>query len=190
MCNKKNGFTIVELIISIFILQSVIVAVFGAFSIVTILTADASDRLIGAYLAQEGMEIVRNIRDSNWLKIEDGTLNPGEWTMGLTTEGACGTTGCEADYASTSLLGTSNNYLETSTDKFYNYTTGLPTKFKRKIVVIKVGDVDGSDDHIIKVSAEVSWDKKATILQGALLAGNCQVGKNCIITEETLYDWY
>ena len=74
MCNKKmnssKGFTIIELIISIFILSVALVGIFSAFSIVTILTSDSADRLTGTYLAQEGMEIVRNIRDTNWIKMD------------------------------------------------------------------------------------------------------------------------
>ena len=118
------GFTIIELIISISILSVAIVGIFSAFSIITILTSDSADRLTGTYLAQEGMEIVRNIRDNNWLNMDvclgpegtrpPGILCPAWWTDGFTmdTEGltkngrmncSCAQIdnnciGCEADY--------------------------------------------------------------------------------------------
>jgi len=55
----------------------------------------------------------------------------------------------------------------------------------------------------VKVSVEVSWNKKATILSGGVSAGNCCPDENnsncptyptkvsnCIKAETTLYDWY
>jgi prepilin-type N-terminal cleavage/methylation domain-containing protein len=91
--NMKNGFTIIELVISIFILSVAIVGVFSAYSMVTILTSDASDRLTATYLAQEGMEITRNVRDTNWLNIDAGNPAGATWLDGL----SC-LSGCEADY--------------------------------------------------------------------------------------------
>ena len=95
------GFTIIELAISIFILSFAVVGVFSVFSMIVILTSDASDRLTATYLTQEGMEIVRNIRDTNWLNMDicasGGTPNavscPVSWADGLDCA-----SGCEADY--------------------------------------------------------------------------------------------
>jgi len=70
MDKSNKGFTIIELVISIFILSIAVVGIFTAFWIVTILTSDSADRLTAIYLAQEGMEITRNIRDTNWLNIK------------------------------------------------------------------------------------------------------------------------
>ena len=65
----KRGFTLVEVLVSIFI---VTVGAGGAFSLVqkTLnFTTNAALQLEASYLAQEGIEIVRNIRDTNLLKI-------------------------------------------------------------------------------------------------------------------------
>ena len=67
----NKGFTLIELVISIFLLCFVIIGVYNAFSIIVILTSDTSDRLTATYLAQEGIEIVRNIRDTNWLNMDN-----------------------------------------------------------------------------------------------------------------------
>lgn len=191
--NQENGFTIIELVISIFILAFGIVGIFNAFSIVAILTAESADRLTATYLAQEGMEIVRNIRDTNWI---NGTAST--WTYGLTTVGSCGNinNGCEADYtATTSLSGNSKDHLYINADGFYVYNTSNAkrTKFERKILIMPITDVDGASDHIIKVTVQVSWDEKATILNNASnpvkTADTCSPS-NCITTETTLYNWY
>src|SRR3989344_4749088 len=65
---KKTGFTIIELVISIFIITVAVVGVYSAFSLAVILSSDAANRLTAAYLGQEGQEIERNIRK---LKVND-----------------------------------------------------------------------------------------------------------------------
>jgi prepilin-type N-terminal cleavage/methylation domain-containing protein len=196
---EKNGFTLIEIIISILLLSVGVVGVFSAFSVVTILTSDSADRLTAAYLAQEGMEIVRNIRDNNWLNMNNvasgKSSNVYTWTDGLLS---CDQ-GCEADYTTGTGAGgawvmqpwASTPLYINNTSGFYNYTsTGdTKTKFKRKITIIQVQDVDNKSDHIIMVKAQVSWDEKATILNPALTADTCGA-YNCITTEETLYNWY
>ncbi len=199
MSNKfmEKGFTIIEMVISIFILTIAIVGVFTAFMMITILTADAANQLTGTYLAQEGMEIVRNIRDTNWLKLNAGTTTGVTWVDGLNV-GACSNdvTGCEADYTSTIMSGNSNQYLYLNSNGFYNYddTTGTKTNFKRKITIEPVVDVDGSSSHILMVKVQVSWDQKATILNPTCLAGDygdpTKKCSNGITAEGTLYDWF
>jgi len=187
---------------SIFVLSIAVVGIFNAFSIVTILTSDSSDRLVAAYLAQEGMEIVRNIRDTNWLNMDTCISETClyHWDDGLNLS-SCSSTGCEADYNSTVLSGSFGSYLRIDPFKFdsagsgfYNYDVmGSETKFKRKIKVSQVADADITDeealDHIIDVIVEVTWDKKATLLNSKGAAGDCGP-YNCITTEEVLYNWY
>jgi len=200
----KNGFTIIELIVSIFILSIGVLGVFSAFSMITILTSSTADRLTATYLAQEGMEIVRNIRDTNWLNMDgatgdfpscasgnDPTSNcPFSWVDGIDN---CESFGCQADYTTGTNVASIMNpwsddgdylFLNTDTDGFYSYdATVTQTKFKRKITITQV------TTYILKVNVQVSWDKKATILNSGSLAGACSAS-NCITTEETLYDWY
>ena len=194
--NTKRGFTIIELIISIFILSIAVVGIYSAFSMMVVLTADASDRLTAAYLAQEGIEVIRNIRDTNWLS--SSFVPETSWTQSFSN---CTSDigGCEADYKtmgtdSSPLLpyGTGSNsgdYLkiDTSSDGsgFYNYTTGSKTKFKRKILVSFLD----AHPEIVKVTVTVFWDVKPNILnQTGGLAGN--PGSGSVAVEEYFYDWY
>ena len=187
----NKGFTIIELIISIFVLSVGVIGVFGAFSVITILTSDTKDRFSATYLAQEGMEVVRNIRDTNWINMENG--NPETvWNNSLDN---C-LSGCEVDYTTTgsidhsvSPFGSSGRYLTTTGDNsFYGYTVvGKPTKFKRKIIITNpVG-------YIMKVVIQVCWDKKPTILKSnfqAAFQSGVYSSDNCVAVEETLYDWF
>ena len=113
----------IEVIVALFILS---LAVIGSFILIqqTLIGASANQmRLTASYLGQEGLEIVRNIRDTNWLKEQ-------AWTMNLAVNGGAR----EADYQSTALEN-NDRYLKISTDGFYNYNSGTDTTFKRKIFV-------------------------------------------------------
>jgi len=191
--SEEKGFTIIEIVVSIFILTVALVGIFTALSIVVIATSDSVDRLTATYLAQEGMEIVRNIRDTNWLKIKNEPGGGHSWIDNLGVNGAnvCAS-GCEADYTDVSLHPTTGNYLNLM-DGFYVYETTNPseTKFQRKIKIAPVPDKDDISSYIIKVVVEVSWNKKATLIEPAITAGagSCP-GANCVKVEETLYNWY
>jgi prepilin-type N-terminal cleavage/methylation domain-containing protein len=193
----NKGFTIIELIISIFILAVSTVGVYSAFSIMNILTADAADRLTATYLAQEGMEIVRNIRDTNWLNAGAGAT----WLDGLS---ACAN-GCEADYTTGTtaqfpypMTNTTGDFLYINSNGFYNYaTSGTKTRFQRKIIVAPIPDAKGDSSYIVKVTVQVSWSKKATVLSDAIPAGATDLldptkcnSSNCITAEGALYNWY
>jgi len=197
-----EGFTIIELIISIFILSVAIIGIFSAFSIMSILTSNTVDQLTATYLAQEGLEVIINIRDSNWINM-DSCPNPPcsgyTWVDGLhatDTDSICRTNGCEVDYTthgtdSYPVKAYLGDYLNIDANGFYSYKTGTQSKFIRKIIIEPVLDVDGKSDHIIKVISQVYWDGKANILHRGYNAKNdgC-TPYNCVTTEEMLYDWY
>ena len=208
---KLGGFTIIEVLIALFVTSIGIIGVFNVFSIIVVLSSDLTNRLIATYLAQEGMEIVRNIRDNNWLKIdiciakqnqEEGC--PASWIDGLADNKYYNnpvdcTNGCQADYASERMeIYSPTNYLNLGSNDLYTYTEDqnvLPTKFKRKITIqcIPNGECDNTD-YAIKVKTEVAWDQKATLLSPAISAqdalNNCAEENNCVVAEETLYNWY
>lgn len=171
---NKNGFTLIEVVTAVTV---VTVGVVGAFTVVQTVAGYTSlslSQLTATYLAQEGIEIVRNIRDGNWL---DPAVLP--WNDGITSGAAaccicvipCSCE-CEADYV--------NNiqFLDFYSDRFlsidggfYKYSGGgVKTRFKRKIIV-------GQDDaDILNVTTTVSWLEKGRSYE--------------ISVEETLYNYY
>lgn len=80
--NNQKGQTLLELLIALLILVSVITATTTL--IVTSINAgwDSANRLIASSLAREAIEIVRNIRDSNWIDPHDPVPN---WDDGLSS---------------------------------------------------------------------------------------------------------
>lgn len=166
----KNGagFTFLELIIAILVIT---VGMLGALAVARqpiFYTSLSISRLTASYLAQEGIEIVRNLRDENWLAGRD-------WNNGLNS---C-TIGCQADFHSSSLEGLQNDgLLSFGGDGFYVHdASGTPTKFTRKITIIPV-DVEapiGEDDYL-KVTVLVQWEEKGKPYD--------------VEVQENLYNWY
>ena len=139
---NKNGFTLLEGIVAIFL---VTVGIGGAYTLISQTISSAiisSQKLIASYLVQEGIEIVRNIRDTNWLEgnnWNDG-LSSGDW---------------EADYKTQNLTQSyTGNFLNIDSEGFYSYSSGSPTIFKRKISISPEGD------DILKVIVVVEWQER------------------------------
>ena len=79
--SSRKGFTLVEALVAISIL---LVGILSAFSLVAKSLASAPvirDRLVASFLAQEKLEEIRQIRDSNFLKILNGVNTT--WTAGI-----------------------------------------------------------------------------------------------------------
>ena len=162
----KKGFTMLELIVAIFITTVGILSAHNAVSQIVYYTRHVSNKFTAAYLAKEGIEIVRNIRDKNIL---NGNLFNKDLGQG----------NYEADYDDTGLSPFGDNYLKTTTGGFYSYSsTGSETKFKRKITITNGTDGSDGDDIIdyITVSVSVMWEEKGKLYT--------------ITAQEKLYDWY
>ena len=163
---KEYGFTLIEVIVAIFILT---VGIGGSFMLIQQTLAGVSiveSRLIAIYLGQEGIEVIRNIRDNNWLEQRESLQVPPDplWNHGLTScypPVSC----CEADYnTDTSLLDPlvtvagcdfdDLHYLNLDGNGLYSYSAGAQTKFKRKIFIEEI------DENKMKVTVIVQWEEK------------------------------
>jgi len=67
MLNKNSGFTLIEAVVAIFVIALIITGVFTLIQRTVMDRAFAASQLQATYLAQEGVELVRNQRDENWL---------------------------------------------------------------------------------------------------------------------------
>jgi prepilin-type N-terminal cleavage/methylation domain-containing protein len=165
--NSNSGFTLLEAIVAISVIS---IGVVGVMNIVPQLFSAISinsSRLTAAYLAQEGIEIVRNIRDTNWLQARDPTKSS-PWDDGL----VCASPPCEWQGDYTTVTFTDTEDFEKCTDSgynchpyddarlkidggFYRYSSsGTETPFRRKITI----EPEGSD--ILKITVEVSWEER------------------------------
>ena len=132
--NKQKGFTLLEMIFAITIISVGVLGIYNGMSFAIANTQKAREYFMGAYLAQEGIEIVKNMRDTNWVA-------SAPWDSGL----ICGS-GCEADYNTASSTffshlynATGGRYLKIDSSGFYNYDNGADTIYKRKIIVGETG---------------------------------------------------
>jgi prepilin-type N-terminal cleavage/methylation domain-containing protein len=159
--NLVRGFTIIELMVAAFVLTVGIAGAYVAISGPIHYTRDSMNKITAAYLAQEGVEIVRNIRDENWIL-------KNTWDTGL----AC-SSGCEAEYNSLSLSSILPGGLRNlRKNDFYNYSAGANTIFKREINITKPNTSDCPSLTCLQVKAIVSWT-----------GGSITVAEN-------LYNWY
>ena len=139
--SQLKGFTIIEVLIAVAVITIGVLGILGVIYQTTSYIALSSSRLVAIYLAQEGMEIVRNIRDTNW-------LNNRSWDQGLNT-GVW-----EADYNDSALTPFQEDRNLRTNGGFYNYDSGQGTKFKRKITT---GLTSCGVVTCLSVKSEVSW---------------------------------
>jgi len=144
----NKGFSLAEVIIAIFVLT---IGVVGGINLLTRSLSIASlsrAQIIATSLAQEGLEIVRNIRDTNW--IEERHTPGTSWIEGLNCS-----SGCRVQYNKDYLLALgSNPVLKIGPNGFYQYDDGSSTIFRRKITIEQINDYE------VKVIAEVTWTEK------------------------------
>ena len=161
---NKGGFTLLEVMTAVFVVTVGLIGVFIVIQNLSTYTAYSKDRLVASYLAQEGMEIIRNIRDTNWLEPEIEPENPNPWDEDIWDGGlsAC-SSGCEVDYTTSTFLNLdlsySNQYLKIDSNGFYSYNPGTETKFKRKIIISAPGTSDCPVNNCLLVKVSVSWSK-------------------------------
>jgi prepilin-type N-terminal cleavage/methylation domain-containing protein len=156
-----RGFTLIEITVAIFLITVGTLGAFNMIQRIITFTSVISSQLTASYLAQEGIEIARNIRDTNWLEQRGSPGLP--WSDGLV---GCGS-GCEADYNDAGLSSYTGRFLKID-NGFYNYDAGTNTVFKRKITIFPQVDV-------LEVSVEVSWQER---------------GRDHRVTAQTeLYNW-
>jgi type II secretory pathway pseudopilin PulG len=166
---QTRGFTIIETLVAVTIFT---VAILGMMAVLSNNLKDinyAKRQVIATYLAQEGIEYFRNMRDTYVLYESAGS---GGWTDFLVKISPCeksqGSPGCyfidEMNYDDNDAPITKDTFKlvtcpgdvceELRYNKAtgaYNYTAPERTPFTRKINTIRV------NDHEVQVYATVSW---------------------------------
>ena len=170
---KNKGFTLIETVGAISIL---LIGIVGTYTMVRqSLSASIFSRshFIASYLGQEGMAIVRNIRDTNWLNnrsydtgLDDGDYEADYRNTSLGDQLAC-SPDCTYSDPSLSFLKLDNG--------FYDYNSGTSTIFKRKISIDHVYDAD--NNPCLRVTITVYWKNRGAKIHQ-------------ISVQEYLYDWY
>ena len=173
---RRNGFTLIETIVGVAILASVLLGPVTVTTASIRRTAESSDRLTALYLAQEGTELIRIIRENNILKgaAWNEGLPDGDYEFDFQNSAlAAGAASQPPSFIGTSIL------FDSATGA-YGYTAGSPSKFTRKITVIAAIDNDplgipAADQ--MDISVVVSWQSQADL------------PNKTVQLQERLYNW-
>lgn len=167
---KNKGFTLVETLVAISILTTTIVTMMSLLGAGISNTNYVKQKMIATYLAQEGIEYVRNMRDTAVLYSSNGWNNNFKNQLNQCNESK----GCGFD--SITLPMVCNNphdcdlYLSNGS---YNLSTsgGIDSGFVRKIWMVTAGL--GPDE--VKVTSSVNW--------------NTPSGVQTVTFSENLFNW-
>ena len=146
-CNtNERGTTLIEALVAILIL------VFGIVpSLAVILTGNAfsssvRNSLVASNLAQEGMEVVRAMRDANWFNNQafDTGLSDGVYRLEWNSD--------------VLLLESGNPPLKITPAGLYNYSSGADTTFRRRVFVTKLDPLGCNCE--LRIITEVTWPER------------------------------
>ncbi len=166
----KKGFTIVEALVAIFILVVSVTALMGVVSQSIFTSGYTKNKAVAISLAQEGIELVRNIQDSALLAGEYQTFEvfAGSFFMPCVyNEGMCTIEPLSLDMSS--CPNAVCPPLRVSNTGYFNYSVGDESNFTRSIEVVWTGQNSG------RVTSRVEW------LQGSTLRE--------VVYEEDLFLW-
>lgn len=165
---QSGGFFLVEAMVSMGVLMIGVLGIFALMSQSIKLTRTINDQYIGTYLAAEGIEVVKNMLDSNVL------TDRGAWNARGFATAAC----YELDYETNSLDSAASASCSGSgaspllfDGSFYGYARGIPSGFFRTVQVVPIMD---SAQIGVRVRSTVRW------------AG----GEQSFVLEDTFYAWH
>ena len=145
--NRERGFTLVEAMVALVLVT------------VAMGPARIEHNLIGANLAQEGIEVIRNMRDTNWLNGSafDNNLPTGTWRV-------------QWDTVNGGLMTVGSNPVLRKNNGVYNYSTGTNTLFRRTITISK------PNSRELILTSLVTWTERGNI-------------NRTVSAESHLFDW-
>ncbi len=157
---NKKGFTIIESFIAVVLFTIAVAATLSLLARSVYFSNTSADRITAVYLAQEGLEFIRNTRTSNLLSQQPWLTNLNNCITATCTIETLSNTNVAARVqpcsGSTCLLSRFN-----SSFSVYGYnSTWAQTIFERKIrVTPQTGGVNPNADEVL-VTVIVSWTQK------------------------------
>lgn len=156
--STHRGFTLLETLFAVIIFSFALVSLMTIAGKGVVATSSARDQLTAEFLAEEGIETVRNVRDSNyvnnitpWDTGFNQCLNGSSCDVDYTAPGkptiiACGTGGCDG------------RILYNNLGVFRPDAGGTnPTTFWREITIENIGGGNGKQEV---VKSTVHWKQK------------------------------
>ncbi|MFZ5982654.1 MAG: type IV pilus modification PilV family protein [Patescibacteria group bacterium] len=162
---KKKGFSLIEVMLATFLVTTGLVAVMALLSVGVRETSNSKEQLVASFLAQEGVELARNQRDTNW-------LSGAESFSGFATDG---------NYKVDAYSGISPENSDFGLNFYQNLyrhtNNGTPTKFSRKI------EISGNSEQRV-ITSWVIWkeDFPSDI-------SDCSLLNRCVYSRINLTKW-
>ncbi len=142
---KEAGFTLVETLVALVILTMALIPILAVSSSATRLSEVIKDDLVASGLTQEGIEVARAIRDTNW-------FNGRSFDNGLGTGVIGESMTYRVQWNSDTLISLGNNPPLQLNDGVYSYDPGgTAAKFSRTVTITKV---NGGE---LRVTSQVTW---------------------------------
>ena len=162
---SEKGFSLLEVIFALFIVSIALLGILTLTTYVGSAGGASSSKLVAASLAQEGIEVVKNIRDLNF--DASGWNN---WYDSISETA----TNYIVQYDDDDLRSFSDTPLRyDSVSGLYGYDAGSDTPYKRVISLTK--NPGGSDANEIKVSVQITWSENSRSYS--------------LIAEDRLWNW-
>lgn len=156
--NNQKGFTLIEALIAIFIFSVALVSLITISARGVTGAAQARDQVVAHFLAQEGIELMRNVRDTRIVNQDPSPLFGGSNDMPCYISDPCAIaldiTGSPFFYKFTTPGGDTLDVNENSGVMVYESTGG--DKFYREVFYEKT-----SSDDKIQVHSVVRWSNGA-----------------------------
>jgi len=194
MSKSGAGFTILEVIIAIFLITVGLISVYSTATYITSSSRLSKGKLIASQLAQEGVEVVRNIRDQNWMEqrgwldsLGNGTYVPVFYTDADDPNDISITPALTWNLSSIGDSGDPRNAVYTKyddQDKFLFYfqssnQSNLPTNYRRTVfkrwIILNCIDCFTPTEAKLEITSRVEWKENG-------------ITQNFEITDY-LYDW-
>jgi len=167
----QKGFSFLELILAIFIIAFPLLTFIGVIAKSMDHSTESRNTIVAAGLAQEGVELIKNVRDNNWAQGMEAFQNLGS------------NSNCRINYnydMDDPCSGGNSLNLYWTEGGFYSHddSSGELTRFSRKIEI-------SVDEDTRIVTSYVAWE-------GASFpddSTDCYVANKCVFATITLTKW-
>ncbi|MDP3764282.1 MAG: type II secretion system protein [bacterium] len=168
---KTSGFSLVEAIVAIGVIS---VGFVGSLVLISKSSAQASvlkDRVVAAHLAAEGVEVVRNIRDTNYLKGSPWLTDIPDTLSGIVDYNSISVDASDSSEARKCLNWSGSTYKHAVSPAYV-----CNTSFKSHLeITTKMETISGNNVSYLEIKSIVDWKEK-------------NLNQSTMVIEH-LYDW-